>query len=559
MFKENLLQPDDAGRLRAYRNFSANLEEILRAGHKAGVPVLLSTVACNLADCPPFASLHRPGLSDGDTTAWEHHFDAGRQSQKVGDFTPALVAFAMAANIDPHFAELQFRMAQCHLHLTNCDAATREFELARDCDALVFRADATINQIISRAAQRHEHDRVVLVDAAQDLATNGAGVVTGEDLFYEHVHLNFDGNYRLARLFAAEIVRHLPAAITNGSAPEWPSAETCDYALAVSPWDRHRLWQANFSRISEPPFTSQMDDAVRAKRYMARLEQCRQQMTPEAQPQTRTVYQDALRAAPDDIDLHGNFAQVLADFNDLPAAIGEQRRVCELLPQSAQAFHRAGVLLVRQNEMELAAAEFNRALALRPDYVPALNELGVIRANQQKPEQAEEIFHQAIRLNPGYVESFINLGFTRQGAGKIQEALAEYARAAELQSEGPSAFFSKAVGLANQGQSLESVKLFQPAVWMNPAFWQARYLMGVELTRLGHADEAEAQFAEVVRLRPDLVKGHLNLGVALAKRGKLEEALVQFKTAQKLNPTNESSRQNIEKIQALLNRGQSHQ
>ena len=62
MFKKNLLRHDDPARLRAYGNFEGNLKDILEAGRKAGVPIILSTVGSNLRDCSPFASLHREDL-----------------------------------------------------------------------------------------------------------------------------------------------------------------------------------------------------------------------------------------------------------------------------------------------------------------------------------------------------------------------------------------------------------------------------------------------------------------------------------------------------------------
>jgi tetratricopeptide (TPR) repeat protein len=678
MFKENPLRHNDPARLRANKNFAGNLESILRAGHATHIPILLSTVACNLSDCPPFASLHRPNLDAQQQAAWDQQFNAAVESQQAGALATARAGFAKASEIDPEYAELQYRMGQCDLGLATVAApaegqllsnsvqghalpphpgplpqgeggsnpaqsqtqnanhspafekapplpegegrgegeqgarnemiakvqalhaaAKHEFELARDYDTLAFRADAPINAIISRAGQRHEHDGVSLVNAAEALATKTAEAntpieskptafqqsptpsppleeersgerrpsisptnpiamegITGEDLFYEHVHLTFEGNYRLAKLFAAQVAAQLPSSITNHAIAAWASLEACDYALAVSPWDRHRVWQANFSRVSEPPFTSQINDAARAKRYMHRLEEFRTQMTPEAQAQTRKMYEEALRSSPDDLHLHGNFAQVLGEFGDFAAAVKEQRRVCELLPQSAPAFHKAGLLLVRQNEIESAATEFRKSLALRPEYVPALDELGTILANQQKTGEATNLFYKALVLNPGYVETYINLGFTEQSAGNIHDALAQYARAAELQPEGPAAYFSRAVTLANQGQSPDAVKLFQAAVWMNPSFWQAHYLLAVEFTRLAQPQEAETQFTEVIRLRPDLAKAHLNLGVALAKRGKLDEALARFETALKLNPTNDLAKQNIEKIRAVKVRKQ---
>lgn len=554
MFKDHQLRRDDPGRLRAYDNFSRNLEDILRTGRNAGVPVVLSTVASNLKDCAPFASLHRLALNENQRASWEQNYSAGVAREKAGDMGAALEWFTKAATIDSDFAELQFRVATCEQALSNAVAARRAFERARDYDALVFRADGVINQIITSAAERHALEGVVLLDSAEELATNSPGGVTGEELFYEHVHLNFAGNYLLAKLFAGKIAFQLPPAIAARNKGQWASADFCDRRLAVSLWDRHRVWQVNFSRVSEPPFTEQLNDVPRARRYMDRLEQFRSQMNAEAQEQSRAMYREALNAAPDDPSLRGNFAQLLGELGDLAAAVKEQQRVCELLPQSHAAFHKTGMLLVRQNHVEAAVEQFNHALALRSDYVPALNELGLILANRQKTVEAEQCFLNAVQINPGYAESYINLGFTRQSAGHLPDALVQYQVAARLQPDGPAAHFSQAVGLANERRSADAVKLFQAAVWMNPSFWQARYLLGVELALAEHVEEAEAQFAEVVRLRPDFAKAHLNLGVALAKRRKLDEALAEFRWALKLNPTNELAQRSIETIQALKSR-----
>ena len=179
---------------------------------------------------------------------------------------------------------------------------------------------------------------MALVDAAAALAAASPAGIAGEELLYEHVHLNFDGNYRLARLFADQVAAQLPAALTNHGRAEWASAQVCDRRLAVSPWDRYRIWQANYSRVSEPPFTDQLNDVPRAKMYMAKLAALRAEMTPESQAQARQVYQEAVAAAPGDLSLRGNYAQFLGELRDFPEAVKQQLRVCELLPQSAPAF-----------------------------------------------------------------------------------------------------------------------------------------------------------------------------------------------------------------------------
>ena len=438
--------------------------------------------------------------------------------------------------------------------------------MARDRDALGFRADGPINRSIKEAAGRHAGNGVRLVDAAEALAAASPAGITGEELFYEHVHLNFEGNYQLARLFAEQVAALLPAANAGRSgvgadrsvrAPGagWASASACDRRLAVSAWDRFRVWQANYSRVSEPPFTDQLNDVPRAKMYMARLAALQAEMTSEDQARARQMYQEALRAAPADISLRGNFAQFLGELGDVAEAVKQQQCVCELLPESAQGFHRLGLLLMRQNQMEAAAQQFSHCLALRADYAPALNELGMIRAQQQRIAEAEKQFQEAIRLKPGYVETYINLGFLEQGAGRLPEAMARYREAAQLQPNGPAAHFSQAVSLAVAHRRADAIKFFQAAVWMNPGFWQARYLLGVELVFANQPAEAEQQFAEVARLRPDFVKGRINFGVALANRQKIEEAAREFETALKMSPTNESARRNLEQIRVMTGKG----
>lgn len=553
MFQDHQLRRDDPKRLRTRENFAANLEDILRTAHSAGVPVVLSTVASNLKDCAPFASMHRADLSADGKAAWEESYAAGVKAAE-SDPRAALQAFSRAAELDPEFAEVSFRMGTCWLALSDTNAAKRSFEEARDDDALGFRADTAINQIIRRAGEQHIGKGVWLVDAVAVAATNSPGGIAGEEFFYEHVHLNFDGNYLLARMFADTVAGRLPTTIQARAKTAWASGEECERCLAVSGWDRYRVWQANFSRVSEPPFTAQLNDAARARRYMARLDQLRSQLGPDGQAQGRALYEDAVKAAPDDPSLRGNCAQFLGEIGSVADAVEQQRRVCELLPQSSAAFYKLGLLLVRKGDVDAAQEQYLQALKLRDDYAPALNELGLIAAHRQKSAAARDYFATAIRINRGYAETYLNLGFLEQQEGNLAAAVTNYQSAAELQPGGPAAYFSQAVGCVADHRRADAVRLFQAAVWMNPGFWQARYLLGVELALSEKVEEAGEQFSAVVRLRPDFAKAHVNLGVALAKRRKLDEALAEFRTALQLNPTNELARRSVEAIGAMQDR-----
>ncbi len=549
MFKDHQLRYDDPGRLRAYDNFQKNLEDILRAGHSAGVPILLSTVGSNLKDCAPFGSLHSPGLTGARQSEWDDLYRAGIALESDSNFLDALKKYEQAAMIDPQYAELYFRKGRCELALTNSAAAAHDFELARDDDTLAFRADGRINQIIKTAAMAEAGRGVHLLDFVGTLAQNSPAKIPGNELLYEHVHLNFDGNYLLGLALAEQAAKLLPKSILDHDRREWASAQLCDRRLAVSPWDRFRVWQENYSRVSEPPFTDQINDVERAKFYMAKLKELNLQLNEDARERSRVAYQDALMRIPDDLYLRENYSQFLDQTGDFTEAVSQEQHVCELLPVYPVAFYKTGALLAREGKTSEAADYFSRALAIRSDFEPALNDLGLILANQQKTTQAAELFKHVLEINPGYVETYLNWGFMEQIEGKIDQALIHYHAAADLHPNGPAAYFYHAVTSAMDHRRDEAIGYFRNAVWMNPKFWQARYLLGSELAAEDKIEEAHVQFSMAANIRPDFARAHLNDGVALAKLGKLEEALKEFQTTLQLNPTNAVAQKNLNAVQ----------
>ncbi len=69
MFLGNTIAPDDPRKTTVYRNFTANLQDIIGAGLKSRAKVILNTVSVNLKDCPPFASVADPHLSADEAAA----------------------------------------------------------------------------------------------------------------------------------------------------------------------------------------------------------------------------------------------------------------------------------------------------------------------------------------------------------------------------------------------------------------------------------------------------------------------------------------------------------
>src|SRR5579872_3881062 len=249
----------------AYANFEANLRETVAVARAAGARVIVSTVATNLKDCAPFASMHRDGLSQDDLRLWTAFVQQGSDLENARSFAEALKAYQAAAKIDDQYAELEFRMARSLWMLGDSAAAREHFQRSRDLDTLRFRADSRINDInrsVAASAQGAE-----LVDADAIFSRQSPNGIVGSDLVYEHVHMTPAGNYLLARAMFLQIASKMPAqggrAVTEAD---------CEKLLAFTPHDRVRIAGEMFERLQKPPFTNQSNHSDQLLRLAMQAE-----------------------------------------------------------------------------------------------------------------------------------------------------------------------------------------------------------------------------------------------------------------------------------------------
>ena len=339
--------------------------------------MILSTVACNLRDCAPFASLHSAGLTAERKMEWDRLFQDGSTLEAAGSFQAALDAYAKAAALDDSFAELQFRIGTCQLALKNGAEALKAFELARDHDALSIRADTRINQIIKDAIQTGDGRSVTGVDAVQALASQTTDGIPGKELFYEHVHYTMAGNFLLARILAEKVAARLPASIT-ASGREQPAeveAAACDRRLAATVWDQKRLWDVALGRISGAPFTAQSSHARNLEYCKARMKEVDSRTTPGSPARDNQMYQEALGRNPDDTLVRWNYAQFLERTGRLADAVEQGRMICDLLPHAYYPHYFVGSMMARLGKTAEASDYLQRALQISPWAPQARDEL----------------------------------------------------------------------------------------------------------------------------------------------------------------------------------------
>lgn len=261
MFADKTLRADDPRMEAVYRNFSANLAEILDFARDQGIKTVLSTVAVNVKDSAPFASRHRLTLSSPQLQTWQEAVDHANLAMGLGDTARAQAFFERALEVDPEYADTHFLLAKVLEDRGEVEAARRHYLEALQWDALRFRCDARLNQIIRRSAPAAT-DAVALLDAAQAMGSDAASTVppAGHQFFFEHVHLRWEGNYALARLLAEQAAKAL---VAGGPAPApWLGSFACARVVGYTDVGRMTMLMRMDELTARPPFTGQLSFAA---------------------------------------------------------------------------------------------------------------------------------------------------------------------------------------------------------------------------------------------------------------------------------------------------------
>jgi tetratricopeptide (TPR) repeat protein len=572
MFLDQQIAADDPRLNPVYRHFEANLRDILAVGTKAGAKIILSTVVSNLKDCPPFASLHTRGFAA--TNDWTNRYEAAAARERTNDFAGALQTLLDTAALDSGHAELQFRIARCQLALGRTNDALKSFVRARDLDALRFRTDSRLNDIIEKTARATS---VKLVDAAESFNRASAHEIVGRESLLEHVHFNFTGNYRIAGLLSDAVAGLLPP---QSEIRSQLSMADCARLLAFTVWDELQLTEEMARRLAQPPFTHQLDHAARLAALDAKRTELQKQWDGPGAELAIQTYREGLAQAPHDWLLHENFATLLQTLGQPKEAEQHWRAIIDLMPHYPAAYYSLANVLDAQGRGAEALDYFHRALRVKPDSIEARNGIGLALANLGRKDEAVREYRKALAQKPDFAEARVNLGQLFAERGQEEDAKTQYALALRYNSNNAAAHINFGKLLAKQKQYPEAIGHYREALRINPAnavahynlgnaltaagdaqaghhfleavkhnpgFAEARYNLGLHLANQNRPDEALAQFAEVVRLKPDFVEGRFNYGVALARSRRFPEAIEQFEAVLRLDPSNAGAKQLLER------------
>ncbi len=537
-FLGNVVGADDPMMVGVYDHFEANLRGILDVARRAGAGVIVSTVAVNLRDNPPFASLHRGGLGESERGRWDALFREGVSLEKSGQPGAAAGRYEETLGIDDGHAELHYRLARCLEASGRHAEAKTHYQRSRDLDVLRFRADSRVNEIIREVAGWTQTS-VTLVDAerafeASPLAPHG---VPGEDLLFDHVHFTFEGNYLLARTVLEGVEALLPPEIRAGAAGSVPTLEESAAALTLTAWNRDHFAGQALRIIERPPFTAQADHDERIARWR-RLEKdlAATAGTPASIQEALQAHRAAIARRPEDILVRESFAKLLRAAGDGAGSAEQWRDLLVRIPESVVWLEELGHVLLSAGRHAEAEAAYREVLEIWPGRALTHGNLALALEQEGKTEEALEEYREALRLDPALIAPRLNLAQALSEQGRKDEALDEMREAARREPEHLAARLSLAGALVEAGRTEEAIEHYKAAINLRPDLADARLRLARLFLSSGRAGEASTLLEEAVRADPGSVEARLGLASISRAARRYDEAIGHYREALRLSP-----------------------
>jgi tetratricopeptide (TPR) repeat protein len=462
---------------RIYGHFRENLEDICRVGADAGVPVIVCTIPVNLKDSAPFGSLHDPALADKQLKAWTKAYTEGMRLENDKKHAEAIRCYEEASRIDDHYADLAFRLGRCYAALGKKSEAKEYFVRARDLDTLRFRSDTTINRTIREVISGQKDERILLADAESAFERSSPDGIPGEELFLEHVHMNFKGNWLLARTIFERITELAPATLGGGNTQEGQplSEQECAERLAYTQWNERKIVEEITGMLTtQQPFTGQLDHLERGMRWEAKKRTLKAYLERDGWPKAFRTYQKAMEQTEGDWMMRVNYGQLLMEARQVPAAEEQFVQALVILRHDATIRVRLGQLYLTAGRVDEAAGNFREAARLDPGLMSAY--FGLAQAHLARGETSEAIAlcEEQVRKGSNRLIALIELGKCLARAGKLSEAEERFAEALHMSPRNRRVLVSLGDVAYEQKKWSESVEHYEAALRIWPEWPELR-------------------------------------------------------------------------------------
>jgi tetratricopeptide (TPR) repeat protein len=533
-FTERTVRGDDARLGAVYANYESNLRDIAAVAAHAGARMVLATVVANLRDCPPFASLHRAGISPSQLERWKAAYGDGVGAWETDRPAEAIRSVGEALKVDPEYAEAHFVLARL-LEATGDEKGARaQYLEALHWDALRFRPEPEINGIARRVASE-SNGAVLLADSALEMGfgSTGPAPLPGREMLLEHVHFSWEGNVRMGRLIAGACASALfGAAVPPG---HWLDSAGCADAVGYTPFGRLRMLQQMEPIREKPPFTNQITFGEDQVRYRHEVDVAESAATSAGGLEAaREQLESALGRSPQEANLALRLSEVEAQAGDSTGALRWLDRVLELEPRSPELLVQRARALEALRRAQEAQDSILEAIRMDAYNLPSYPALVDVYKETGDFELARSVLLGALSRNPssGYIRlSYADLLFFH---GEREKAEAECRAVLAIDPADPDPL-GRLVSLYNaQGHSDRAFLLMQEARSTQPL----NYENNLGLAKLYEAQGDEERAVDCLRAAersgPAAPEAHIFIARHLAKMKQHREELVELHRARRV-------------------------
>jgi tetratricopeptide (TPR) repeat protein len=271
------------------------------------------------------------------------------------------------------------------------------------------------------------------------------------------------------------------------------------------------------------------------------------------------TYEEALRLAPGDAELHLRRGWTAFDRRDLKTVFDHAKRALEINPQYAGAYDLMGAAFVvsGKDKVDEAKAAYEQAARLDPsEPLPLyhLYQLFALKCECRRPLDALHAVEQILKLpaqiitEPDTADIYRTSTTYRVAAniargellgmlGRPNEARAAYDQAV---ADDPNAltYAGRAQFRLSLPDSESAIQAdLDHALALDPDFWLARYDQALVHFYSARYDAASAELVRTLKVYPKYGEGHWRYAQTLRKLGREDEALEQALTAFEVDPS----------------------
>ena len=452
--------------LRTENQYMKNLVELCVLAKKHHTDIMLCNLIDNEKDLPPFSSKHIAGFTEQDTASWQESMQQAQDFQNASRYQHAITQYKNALALDSLYALTHYKLAQCYYALNNYTDARTHFKLAKDYDAIRFRAPSSFNRLIARVA---DEQHVPVIDVRSAFENRSTGRIPGHSLLYEHVHPNLQGYL----LIAETIAEKMRETGTVSRFTDFGLKEPAGLKSALRNMTVLDVELANyriFRLMSQWPFPETDGEPVYKRIGNEKTEELAREMVDGGKKSV--------------VELHLEYGNEFHQRNELAQAVREYEAALAISPLDVT-YNRLGRVYLRMAEM---------AFRDRNNYSDALSAY----------QTSLHYFTEGLKRWPDHIELNFNLGLLYLiRSDKADSAKIQMIKVIQLEAGHKNAYKLLAELTIRQRDDRTAKKYLMKAVQLFPDDEQLCTDLGIVFMHENNLSESERWLRKAIRIKDD--------------------------------------------------------